>query len=194
MAQTLLIIPSFPAPLFQSNDSKRVTTETKPSMSIRRDPLDLLKKEHEEGQKHLERLGSAADSIKINGFSVEAFEEIVDAVRWMNTDVRRHTDWEEKHLFPLIERHTSELPEQMRNDHRELRSSFTQLLDIVREIEEGKMRGSSIHEIVQISYVIVELMRSHIQKENDHLFPLAQKMLTIKEYDELMHQVVASRS
>src|SRR3990167_7474660 len=96
MAQTLLIIPSFPAPLFQSNDSKRVTTETKPSMSIRRDPLDLLKKEHEEGQKHLERLGSAADSIKINGFSVEAFEEIVDAVRWMNTDVRRHTDRSEE--------------------------------------------------------------------------------------------------
>lgn len=157
------------------------------------DPIGLLRIEHEEGLKHLERLGNAADSIKSNGFSVEAFEEIVDAVRWMNTDVRRHTDREEKYLFPLIERHSSNLPELMRGEHRELGTAFTQLLDIVREIEEGKVRGSSIYEVVQISYLIVDLMRIHINRENQFLFPLAKKILSVSEYEALTQKMVAAK-
>jgi hemerythrin-like domain-containing protein len=159
-----------------------------------RDPIELLRKEHGEGLKHLERLGNAADSIKANGFSVEAFEEIVNAVRWMNTDVRRHTDREEKYLFPLIERHSSNLPELMRGEHRELGTAFTQLLDIVREIEEGRVRGSSIYEVVQLSYLIVDLMRIHINRENQFLFPLAKKLLSSSEYEALTENMFTAKS
>jgi hemerythrin-like domain-containing protein len=150
-------------------------------MKLSKDPLKILLQEHQDGLGHLARLEQAAESIQANGFSAEAIEEIIEAVRWMNNDVREHIVIEERYLFPAIERHGSDLPDSMRNDHHELRGAFSQFLEIVQEIERGRMRGSSIHEIVQISLHIVTIMRSHIARENELLFPLAKRLLSVEE-------------
>src|SRR3990172_6911614 len=95
-------------------------------MKLSKDPLKILLQEHQDGLEHLARLEQAAESIQANGFSAEAIEEIIEAVRWMNNDVREHIVIEERYLFPAIERHGSDLPDSMRNDHHELRGAFSQ--------------------------------------------------------------------
>lgn len=162
-------------------------------MNNQRDPIEILRKEHVEGLKHLALLENATESLRHNGFSAEAFEQIAESIRWMNTDVRRHTEREEKYLLPLLDRHVIGLPDIVRNEHRELRSAVGQLLNSVQEVEEGKIRGSTILEIVQIATLIVELMRKHIATENNLLFPMTKEVLTAREYDDLKQLLAFGR-
>lgn len=162
-------------------------------MSSRRDPIEILKREHTEGLTHLARLENATESLRRNGFSAEAFEQIAASIRWIDTDVRKHIEKEERYLLPLLDRHVVDVPEMIRNEHRELRSAFTQLLQTVEDVEEGQIRGSILQELVQIATVIVDLMRRHIETENTLLFPLVQKVLTSQEYEDLQHMILFQR-
>ena len=155
-----------------------------------RDPLEILRHQHEEGMRHLLLLENAAESIKASGFSAEAFEQIAESIRWMNTEVRRHTKFEEQYLFPLIDRHMKNLAEQMRGDHRDLWDSFSELLDKVKEVEEGRLHGTSIREVVAIAFSIVEQMRAHIRRENTVLYPAMKQLLTEQESRSLLEGIL----
>ena len=78
--------------------SERMVFRQGMDMEFSKDPLKILLDEHQEGLQHLARLEQAAESIQANGFSAEAIEEIIEAVRWMNNDVREHILREEKYL------------------------------------------------------------------------------------------------
>jgi hemerythrin-like domain-containing protein len=155
-----------------------------------RDPLEILRHQHEEGMRHLLLLENAAESIKASGFSAEAFEQIAESIRWMNTEVRRHTKFEEQYLFPLIDRHMKNVAEQMRGDHRDLWDSFSELLDKVKEVEEGRLHGTSIREVVAIAFSIVEQMRAHIRRENTVLYPAMKQLLTEQESRSLLEGIL----
>ncbi len=150
------------------------------------DPIKVLIREHNEGLQHLAVLENAAESIKMNGFSPEAFEQIAETIRWMNTEVRRHTEIEEKFLFPLIDRHMRSLADQVRGEHRDLWDLFNDLLHAVREVEEGRLHGTSILDIVAIVKSIVTLLRTHVRREDTMVFPAVKQLLTKGEYDELL--------
>lgn len=151
-----------------------------------KDPLEILRRQHEEGMKQLLILENAVESIKANGFSAEAFEQIAESIRWMNTEVRRHTKFEEQYLFPLIDRYLKNLAEQMRGDHRDLWDSFSELLDKVKEVEEGRLHGTSIRDVVAIAFTIIEQMRAHIRRENTILYPALKQLLTEQESRSLL--------
>ena len=150
------------------------------------DPIKLLLREHREGLEHLAVLENAAESIKLNGFSPEAFEQIAETIRWMNTEVRRHTQIEEKFLFPLIDRHMRSLADQVRGEHRDLWDLFNELLLVVKDVEEGRLHGTSIRDIVAIAKSIVDLLRVHVRREDTMVFPAVKQLLTKDEYDELL--------
>lgn len=150
------------------------------------DPIKVLIREHNEGLVRLAVLESAAESIKLNGFSPEAFEQIAETIRWLNTEVRRHTQIEEKFLFPLIDRHMRSLAEQVRGEHRDLWDLFNDLLRVVKDVEEGRLHGTSISDIVAIVRSIVELLRAHVRREDTMVFPAVKQLLTKDEYDELL--------
>ena len=156
------------------------------SSGHRENPIDLLLHEHDKGMQQLSMLENAASSIRAHGFSPEAFEQIAATIRWMNTEVRRHTQIEEKFLFPLVESHMKSLAEQVRGEHRDLWDSFSDLLETVKEVEEGRLHGTSIRDVVAIAQTIVELMRTHIKRENTILFPAIRQLLTADEYRELL--------
>lgn len=152
-------------------------------------PIDLLQHEHDKGMQQLSMLENAANSIRAHGFSPEAFEQIAATIRWMNTEVRRHTQIEERFLFPLVEPHMKSLAEQVRGEHRDLWDSFSDLLETVREVEEGRLHGTSIRDVVTIAQTIVELMRAHIKRENTILFPAIRQLLTEDEYKKLLEGI-----
>ena len=153
---------------------------------LKRDPLEILIRAPEEGITRLVVLEHAAESIRSNGFSPEAFEQIAETIRWMNTEVRRHTQIEEQVLFPVVERHVRGLAEQMRGEHRDLWNAFSELLSYVREVEEGKLHGSSIMDVVRVALDIVDQMRNHIKREDTILFPAVRQLFSKKEFEELL--------
>ena len=155
----------------------------------KQDPLDILMREHELGMQHLQVLENAVASIRATGFSAEAFEQIAETIRWMNTEVRRHTRLEEEVLFPVMEKHVRGMAEQMRGEHRDLWNSFSELLSYVKEVEEGKLHGSSIRDVVRVATDIVEQMRNHIRRENTVLFPAARQLFSKQEYSELLEGI-----
>ena len=153
------------------------------------DPIECLLREHDEGMKHLAILENAADYIKTHGFSVEAFNQIGESIRFIDAEIRRHNEKEEQYLFPLLERHLNGPSKVMRNEHRLLWGEFNRLQTCVHDIEEGRVRGSSITELIQLSKTIVDLLRNHIEKENKVLFPMAKQVLTDGEYETLREEM-----
>lgn len=146
-------------------------------------------KEHEECLKYLARLHNAAEYIRTNGFSFEAYSQIAETIRFIDTVVRQHDEKEEKYLFPLMDRHVVGPPQSLRSEHRELWFAFRQLLRTVEDIEEGRLHGTSIAELVQSAEAVVEVLTSHITKENEVVYPMAKQVMTKEEYGQLKEQI-----
>ena len=158
------------------------------------DPIELFEREHQAGLEQVARLENAAHSIMANGFSVDAFEEITAAVRWLNIDVRRHTDTIELWLLPLVEHHDREIPRVIRREHRDLWSAYGQLVRDVHDVEEGHLHGSTIREMVRASMGIAGLLRDHIEREINVFFPSIRQALTAAEFHQLTESLTGARS
>ena len=149
------------------------------------DPFAMLMQEHEEGLKYLAQLQKAAEYIQANGFSFEAFRDVSEAIRYIDSEIRRHNEKEEQYLFPLIESHVHGPGEAMHNEHRELWRAFKSLRECVREVEEMKIYPTTVRDLIRLSKSIVDLLTDHIRKENEVFFPMAKNMLTKDEYELL---------
>jgi len=152
------------------------------------DPIEILKSEHNEALEKLALLENAVLSISTSGFSAEAFQNIALAIRFLDSEFRNHDRKEEEFLFPLVEKHVSGPPAVMRSEHRSLWNAFGQLCQIVRDVEEGKLHGKVIAELIQTSRTVITLLRHHIEKENTVFFPLTKRLLTATEYKHLQQQ------
>ncbi len=156
------------------------------------DPIELLVKDHEETLAQLEKMSSAAKSIQANGFSGPAFLQIAEAIRYIVNEVRRHNFKEEQYLFPLMDRHGNGTLLAMRQEHRELWRAMDELLLTVNDVEDGRIRGSSVRELVQSVFYVVDHLRNHIVKENSDLFPTVKRLLTEGEYDQLRKDIATA--
>lgn len=148
------------------------------------DPIERLKKEHNSGLQRVDQLENSAISIRLNGFSVEAFEQIANTVRWINIDVHDHMEREEKYLLTLVERHDQKLAIKMKLEHRELCNLSGQLLKRVEDVEEGQICGTVIPELVNAALTVAGYIREHIMRENSELFPSVKEILTKEEYKQ----------
>jgi hemerythrin-like domain-containing protein len=149
------------------------------------DPFEILMHDREEGIHHVATLQRSAESIRLYGFFAEAFNAIAQAVKYIDTVLRKHDQTEERYLFPLLEPHAPESVREMRQNRRELWSAFTRLRDVVEEIEESKVTGSSIHELIEASNAMAQLLRAHLEDEDSILYPLSREKLSPKEYAKL---------
>lgn len=175
----------------RSKKRKTISPEMKKKISLQvgKDPLHRLRKEHKEGIKQVALLENAATSIKLNGFSGEAFEQIAAIIRLINIDVRSHTEKEEKFLLPLVEKYDRDLANRFRNHHREFWRVSRQLLTFIEDIEEGYVHGTAVRDMVQTALLIAQYLREHISKENSDLFPFVKKTLTPSEYEQFSNNI-----
>lgn len=158
------------------------------------DPFLLLIEEHDQSNRLLGGMENAVESIRLNGFSAEAFNQIADAVRFIDASIRLHHEREEEYLFPLLERHHPGSTDLIRKEHRSLWSALRHLLKIVQDIEEGRLHGTSIRELLQTSRFLIDLVTSHTRRENHVLFPMARKSLTTTEWNELRSAIAVAVS
>jgi len=153
------------------------------------DPIETFRKENEEALEIISQLGSAAEFISENGFSFDAFEQIVNVVEFIDDKVRKHTEKEEKILFPLMERHINGRTQSMRIEHKELWRAFATLKDCVKDVEDLRIHAMTVRDLVASSRTIVEYLVKHIQKENGVYFPEAKEILTQIEYEQLRTEI-----
>jgi len=131
------------------------------------DPLVRFQAEHQEALAVLNRLEAAALSLRRAGDAGPYLAAALEAHAFLSTAVRAHNDNEERALFPLLgdDAPTAVFIE----EHRRLRELEGELARVART---GDAPGTA-----DVAIEVVELLRAHIAREDEVLFPLAREHL-----------------
>ena len=138
------------------------------------DPFAVLEAEHREALVALERMESAAHFLEFDPDSEPDRRTIAGVLGFLASRVREHNEKEERLVFPLL---GAEGPaEVFVEEHRTLWDLET---DLQRQLEAGDpaMAATALE--------IVALLRSHIERENLVLFPMARASLGRKDLQDL---------
>ncbi len=132
------------------------------------DPLRRFEAEHQEALGELKRLEAAILALEAGGAATPHLDVVREVHAILTTTVREHNENEESALFPLLEGLApSELFEE---EHRTLRSL---------ELALGRALDGAAPEqrVIAPAREIVELLRGHISREDEVLFPMARALL-----------------
>jgi hemerythrin-like domain-containing protein len=147
--------------------------------------IEIHVAENERGREYTEQLRIAAEHIQANGFSFETFEQIVEAIRFIETEIRRHCEAEEQYLFPLLDRHVKGSLQAAVEEHRAIWKALGVLRECVKDIEDLRIHPAIIRDLAQYSIAIADLLLRQIEKENATLFPAVKDLLTPEECDQV---------
>jgi hemerythrin-like domain-containing protein len=172
-------------PQMMKNSRRKTQAASELKSDRRGDPIAILMDEHERALRYTTILSKAAERIQKDGFSFDAYMEISDAINLIETEMKAHDKKEENFLFPLLAQRLPDQTNILYVEHRELWSAMSQLRIIVKDVADGNIHGMSIIELVKATRNVAELLRNHIQKENDVYFPQARKLLSIKQCRQL---------
>ncbi len=143
----------------------------------------MLKEEHEVIEKVLDVVDAACDKIENNGKLPSGFfEKVLDFIRTFADSC--HHGKEEDVLFPAIEE--KGIPKEggpigmMLEEHDVGRSFVKGLSEAVKNNDDKA--------IVENARGYVNLLRQHIPKENDILYPMADEMIGEKEDVEMVEK------
>ena len=167
-------------------------------------PLQELLSDHEKYVQSMEAFEKALTKFKDSQFQItpelsrcmSAFFKLVDE------DMEEHHRKEEKHLFPVLRKRLIEAGECspgvkgrtvtpceiMESDHRSLLVSVNLVMNLIgigSKLPDPKSRYVVFHYAFEQAKEMIEELRLHIFKENQVLFPLAQKLLTEEEKKSL---------
>jgi regulator of cell morphogenesis and NO signaling len=148
--------------------------------------LDKLREEHQHALRELAALHNTAVALREHGWSEDATARMRKAVTFINNDVRTHNEREEEYLFPELERM---LPASgptgvMRAEHRALWDALTSL-EKELPLLQSDADAESLRSICSYAFAVAELLTNHISKEDNILFPMAERMLQPAQLEEL---------
>jgi len=156
------------------------------------DPIEVLMREHDEVLEKLLVVADSGESIQLHGFSGRVFKDLTNAASSISTEMRKHTDKEEKYLFPLLEKHVFESPNVLRHERREIWQAFNELMTSIKDVEDGRIHGTTIRELIRSSQEVVGKIRNHIIKENTIIFPMVKRVLRSDEYEQLRKDIISA--
>lgn len=132
------------------------------------DPLTRFEEEHQHALGELERLEQAADGLEDAEEPTEYLEIMRQVHTFLSTAVREHNENEERALFPLL---GDEAPTGVfEEEHVRLRA-------LERELREALDGPHPTESAPTIALALVDLLRGHIDREDNVLFPLARGLL-----------------
>ena len=154
------------------------------------DPVQLLREEHDKVLEVLDAMELAIADL-LGPRRSEAFCTLTDGLRFLEPEVRSHENLEEEVLYPTLGRHVPALAlEVMTEEHRDIGWAMDRLA-------QGLASGDrALGEVRWHATALVDLLRRHIEKENNALFLMVTQMLSDCEYEDLarvMHEVLAAR-
>jgi hemerythrin-like domain-containing protein len=132
------------------------------------DPLRRLEAEHRDALAALRKLELAALALEAGAPPDPHLDTVREVLTILTTAVRAHNESEEAALFPVLGDHAPSAV--FVDEHRELRGLEQRL---GRELGEPR----SVRAIAATALAIVELLRAHITREDEVLFPMARTLL-----------------
>jgi hemerythrin-like domain-containing protein len=143
------------------------------------DPIQRLKREHDATLEQLDRMELAVTDL--NGVRRnQAFQLLRSGLEHLEQEVRAHSALEEEVLYPALGRHVpKQTVDVMLQEHQELWWEMDQLDQALRsdEIRTNEIRWHTI--------ALLDLLRRHIDKENNVIFMMTAQMLSQQEYRDL---------
>ena len=135
--------------------------------TVNTDPIRRFEAEHEVALAALERLERAAAGLRA-GEAAEVHLASAREVHGLLTGaVREHNEAEERALFPLL---GEEAPlDAFLEEHQTLWSLESDLAAAIDRTDRDR--------VARLAYGIVDLLRAHIRRENEVLFPMARALL-----------------
>lgn len=131
------------------------------------DPLQRFEEEHEVALAALARLEQAADALRGPGPPEPHLATAREVHGLLHSAVRRHNEDEERALFPMLGETAPVGP--FLEEHAVLWSLEAALLDALDRGDRNR--------VARVALEIVDLLRTHIHRENDVLFPMARALL-----------------
>ncbi|MBI4516576.1 MAG: hemerythrin domain-containing protein [Deltaproteobacteria bacterium] len=144
--------------------------------------IDLLSEQHQEVLAHLAKTEEALGA-DARGNAAAALAE------YLHHDVVQHFAIEEEALFPIMGRHLG-------YDHGPLAVMNAEHADF-RRLLEGLTRGVETGDVEQQrenAHGLIDLLRGHIAKEDQVLFPMAARLLGPEELGEVDQRAAALRA
>jgi hemerythrin-like domain-containing protein len=127
--------------------------------------------EHEQALAALDRLQRAANALDHGDPAEPHLRTVREVCETLTTTVRQHNENEERALFPLL---GEDAPcEPFRQDHQVLR-------ELERRLNTALEGPTPERDIPPVAHALVDLLRAHIQREDEMLFPLAREMLGVE--------------
>jgi hemerythrin-like domain-containing protein len=131
------------------------------------DPIRRFEEEHEIALAALARLERAADALR-DGEPVEVhFATTLEVHGLLCGAVRQHNEDEERALFPVLGEDAPLGP--FLEEHGRL---WKLEEDLAASVDRGDREG-----VARVALEIVDLLRTHIRRENEVLFPMARALL-----------------
>jgi hemerythrin-like domain-containing protein len=149
-------------------------------------PTETLKHEHKIVLLVLTGAEREARSIQAGGeVRVEEIEQMVDFFR--NFVDRCHHSKEERHLFPAMNARGMPLESGplavMLHEHEQGRAAVRAVAGVLARVKGGDAGAGA--ELAEALLGYIELLRNHIFKEDNVLFPMADRLLPAPEQDNL---------
>lgn len=146
-----------------------------PGPSVQHPVLLQWMAEHEVAGKQLNRMEQATRR--------RDWEAVKEGALWLYTELKVHNEAEETYLFPLMDPlfgggHGPTAC--MREEHRSL---WDLTLMVLGDITDGSARNPDSCE--RMSLQLITTLRSHIEKENNVLYPMAERMLDAATLEKL---------
>lgn len=144
------------------------------------DPINALYGEHDEALEQLRILGASGRAMAERGVTGNELAAFEGAVRFLDTEIRAHNEWEEINLFPRLEARTGPGGPcmVMRAEHRELWGLYGTLGPLLEKAKGGTVAPEGLKSLAEVAGAIERLLSQHIAKENDILFPMARNVLS----------------
>ncbi len=154
--------------------------------------IDILLAENAKASAYVEQLKSASRCIQANGFSFETFEQIVEAMRYIDSECRQHCVYVEHYVLPLVERHVPGVLQEALEEHKAIWKALAVLRECVKDIEDLRIHSAIIRDLAQYSTTIADLLSRQIERENTVLYPSVKELLTPEECEQLRSSICAA--
>lgn len=165
LALAVLSTPSFAAGAPPAPTSTRVT--------------EPFRQEHVEIQEHLSHIDAMAGSLA-QAKPAAARKTMGEVVAFLNRHIRAHAEWEEKHLYPAVDRRTTAGPhpftESMRYEHRIVGRGIDELA--------GLSKGEAPDPVAftRRTDALLGLIRAHFEEEEQVLLPILDQAMTPEQF------------
>lgn len=150
-------------------------------------PIVILEEEHEIILKNLDDLEGVLERVKNSQKFDEIGEELkrLESIAHALLDAESHHEREEKALFPRLEKHgITGPPSIMRMEHIDLRKRKRAIGELVEN--RGNLGyGEFADKLQEVGNYILKVLREHIFKENNILYPAALESLNDDEWNEI---------